>query len=106
MLKFRSIEQVRRVFFYFHGTHNIPIWDFRQTNPILGYVKHDRYAANEEHLRRLLRNEREHRGLTQMALAAILNRPQSFVSKYESGERLLSFVETIDVCRVLGLEPS
>jgi transcriptional regulator with XRE-family HTH domain len=72
----------------------------------LGFVKHNRYAANEEHLRRLLRLSREQKNLTQAALAAILQKPQSFVSKYESGERLLSFVETIDVCRALELEPS
>lgn len=69
-------------------------------------MKHNRYAANEERLRRLLRLRREQKGLTQTALAAILQKPQSFVSKCESGERLLSFVETIDVCRALGLEPS
>jgi transcriptional regulator with XRE-family HTH domain len=69
-------------------------------------MKHNRYAGNEEHLRRLLRHSREQRNLTQAALAAILQKPQSFVSKYEAGERLLSFVETIDVCRALDLEPS
>jgi transcriptional regulator with XRE-family HTH domain len=69
-------------------------------------VRHNRYAANEEHLRRQLRGERERKGLTQAALAALLKKPQSFVSKYESGERLLSFVETIDVCRALDLKPS
>lgn len=68
-------------------------------------MKHDRYAINEEHLRKLLRQARKKRGLTQTALAAVLRKPQSFVSKYESGERLLSFVETIDVCRALNLDP-
>ena len=56
-------------------------------------------------MRRLLREKREQDGLTQAALATILGKPQSFVSKYESGERLLSFVETIDVCRALVLDP-
>jgi transcriptional regulator with XRE-family HTH domain len=68
-------------------------------------MKHKRYAANEEHLRRLLRQTRKQRGLTQAALAAVLRKPQSFVSKYESGERLLSFVETVDICRALNLDP-
>lgn len=71
----------------------------------MGYVKHDRYATNEEHLRTLLRQARKQRGLTQTALAAVLRKPQSFVSKYECGERLLSFVETIEVCRALNLDP-
>ena len=68
-------------------------------------MKQDRYATNEEHLRRLLRQARQQRGLTQAALASVLQKPQSFVSKYESGERLLSFVETIDVCLALHLDP-
>lgn len=68
-------------------------------------MKHNRYAANEKHLRRLLRQRRKENGLTQAALATVLQKPQSFVSKYESGERLLSFVETIDVCRALNIEP-
>ena len=68
-------------------------------------MRHNRYATNEDHLRRLLRQARKQRGLTQAALAAVLRKPQSFVSKYESGERLLSFVETIDVCRALNLDP-
>lgn len=68
-------------------------------------MKHNRYAANEERLRSLLRQKRIQCGLTQAALATVLRKPQSFVSKYESGERLLSFVETIGVCRALNLDP-
>ncbi|MFZ4694231.1 MAG: helix-turn-helix domain-containing protein [Verrucomicrobiia bacterium] len=68
-------------------------------------MKRNRYATNEEHLRKLLRRRREEKGLTQAALATVLQKPQSFVSKYEMGERLLSFVETIDVCRALSLDP-
>jgi len=73
--------------------------------PILVHMKGDKHTTNEEHLRRLLRHARKQRGLTQAALAAMLCKPQSFVSKYESGERLLSFVETIDACRALNLDP-
>lgn len=69
-------------------------------------MKHNRYASNEEHLRLLLRQRRENRGLTQAGLAKILSKPQSFVSKYESGERLLTFVETVEICKVLRLSPS
>ncbi|MCZ7593053.1 MAG: helix-turn-helix transcriptional regulator [Kiritimatiellae bacterium] len=68
-------------------------------------MKHSRYDENEESLRRLLRQKRIQKGLTQEALATVLEKPQSFVSKYESGERLLSFVETITVCRALGISP-
>ncbi len=37
--------------------------------------------------------ERKQAGLTQQAVATGLNRPQSFVSKYENGERRLDVVE-------------
>lgn len=69
-------------------------------------MKHNRDVNNEEHFRNLLRQRRKDRGLTQAGLAATLGKPQSFVSKYEAGERLLSFVETIDVCRALGINPA
>ncbi len=56
-------------------------------------------------LRKLLRDLREKRGLTQDDVAARLDKPQSFVAKYEGGERRLSAIEFIDVARALGLEP-
>jgi transcriptional regulator with XRE-family HTH domain len=36
-------------------------------------------------------------------MAAALSKPQSFVSKIESGERLLDLVELREVCRALGV---
>ncbi len=56
-------------------------------------------------LRKLLRDLREKSGLTQADVAARLDKPQSFVAKYEGGERHLSAIEFIDVVRALGLEP-
>ena len=56
-------------------------------------------------LRKLLRDLREKSGLTQTDVAARLDKPQSFVAKYEGGERRLSAIEFIDVVRALGLEP-
>jgi len=56
-------------------------------------------------LRKLLRYLREKRGLTQADVAARLDKPQSFVAKYEGGERRLSAIEFIDVARALGIEP-
>ena len=57
-------------------------------------------------LRKLLRDLREKRDLTQASVAARLGKPQSFVAKYEGGERRLSAIEFIDVVRALDLEPS
>jgi transcriptional regulator with XRE-family HTH domain len=48
---------------------------------------------------------RKSAGLTQMALAARLHRPQSFVAKYEGGERRLDVVEFITVSQALGADP-
>src|SRR3954471_12027850 len=44
-------------------------------------------------------------GLTQHALARRLGRPQSFVAKYEGGERRLDVVEFVAVVRILGADP-
>ena len=57
-------------------------------------------------LRTQLRNLRKRQGLTQAEVAKRLRKQQSFVSKYESGERRLSVIEFIDVVRALGGEPA
>mgnify|MGYP001214840175 CR=1 FL=1 len=44
-------------------------------------------------------------GVTQQQLSEKLNRPQSFVSKYENGERRLDFIETIEICNALNSDP-
>lgn len=61
-----------------------------------------------EHLRliALLIAAREKAGLTQQQLADRLDRPQSFVAKYEGGERRLDLVEFIAIARSLDLDPA
>ncbi len=54
-------------------------------------------------LRQLLRDIREKSGIRQTDLAKKLGRPQSFVSKYESGEKTLDLVEVEEVCRALNV---
>jgi transcriptional regulator with XRE-family HTH domain len=54
-------------------------------------------------LRRLLREIRREAGVRQADLAKALKQPQSFVSKYESGERRLDVLELRGVCHVLGI---
>ena len=51
-------------------------------------------------LQELLRNLRKEAGLTQLQLADLLDRPQSYVSKYEMGERKLDLLEirSIAIC--------
>jgi transcriptional regulator with XRE-family HTH domain len=52
-----------------------------------------------------LTDERKKKGITQKQLAIRLGRPQSFVSKYERGERRLDVVEFARVARALGIDP-
>lgn len=51
----------------------------------------------------LLKQVRLEANLRQLDLAGKLNMPQSFVSKYESGERRLDLVELKKICDVIGL---
>ena len=48
---------------------------------------------------------RKKAGLTQQELATRLKRPQSFVAKYEGGERRIDVVEFIEICRAIGDDP-
>ena len=54
---------------------------------------------------RLLRAARVDAGLAQEAVAKRLNRPQSYVSKYEAGERRLDVIEFLRVARALKIAP-
>jgi transcriptional regulator with XRE-family HTH domain len=56
-------------------------------------------------LREWLVAARNAQGLTQEQLARALGRPQSFVSKYERGERRLDFVEVLEIAEVLHADP-
>ena len=59
-----------------------------------------------EELRQALAAARSQVGLTQSDVALRLGRPQSFVSKYENGERTLDLIEFLDVCSVLSCDPN
>jgi transcriptional regulator with XRE-family HTH domain len=56
-----------------------------------------------EKLAALLRTVRTEVGLTQAEVADRLEVPQSFVSKYESGERRLDLIELKQICKVLKI---
>ncbi len=49
-----------------------------------------------------LREARLEAGLTQAEVAATLRRPQSFLSKCESGERRVDVVELMEFARLYG----
>jgi transcriptional regulator with XRE-family HTH domain len=54
----------------------------------------------------LLRETRQRAGLSQQHVADRLGRPQSFVAKYEGGERRLDVLEFISVAKALGVDPA
>lgn len=54
----------------------------------------------------LLKGERKGAGLTQAELAKKLRRPQSYVSKYERGERRIDVVEFLEIARAIGFDPN
>ncbi len=64
------------------------------------------HSAAYEEFRQILISGRKAKGLTQVQVAKKLHRPQSFVSKYEHGERRLDVVEFLQIAKVLGIDAS
>lgn len=60
-------------------------------------------SSESEKLAALLRAVRSEGGLTQSEVAERLDLPQSFVSKYESGERRIDLVELKQICKALRI---
>jgi transcriptional regulator with XRE-family HTH domain len=61
-------------------------------------------SPRQARLQELLVSERSTAGLSQEEVARRLQRPQSFVSKYETGERRLDTVELIEVAEAIGFD--
>lgn len=61
------------------------------------------YSQRQLALQRLLRELRSKAGLRQQDVAERIDEPQSFVSKYESGERRLDILELRELCVCLGI---
>ena len=57
-----------------------------------------------EFFRSELKKARLSSGLLQKDLAKLHNRPQSYISKIESGERSIGVVEFINYCHVVGID--
>ena len=61
------------------------------------------YAADYQAVLHLLKQTRQQKGITQKQIALAMQRPQSFVAKYENEERRLDIVEFVHIARLLGL---
>jgi transcriptional regulator with XRE-family HTH domain len=59
----------------------------------------------QKRLRELLKSARLSAGLRQVDVAQQLAKPQSYIAKIESGERRLDFIEVLDICVAIGLDP-
>lgn len=57
-------------------------------------------------LREILVQARLSAGLKQDTVAERLDKPQSYVSKVEKGERRLDVIEFVRVCQAIGSSPS
>lgn len=56
-------------------------------------------------LRDLLKAKRQAQGLTQAQVAEKLKRPQSFVAKFERGERRIDVIEFLQLADLIGFDP-
>ena len=64
------------------------------------------HTARYSEFRKRLTDARIDACISQADLAKRLGKPQSFVSKFERGERRLDIIEFLDVASVLGLVPA
>jgi transcriptional regulator with XRE-family HTH domain len=62
-------------------------------------------TAIQKRFQELLISARRAKKMTQWDVAKKLGRPQSFVAKYEGGERRLDVPEFIEVAKALGTDP-
>lgn len=63
------------------------------------------HSKQARELAALLREARENVGFTQKQLADLLERPQSFIAKYELGERRIDVIEFLAITSILNIDP-
>ena len=63
------------------------------------------HSAEQSAFREVMIAARRKAGLTQQALADRLGRHQSFVAKYEGGERRVDVLEFLAIAEAIGADP-
>ncbi|MBD2136526.1 helix-turn-helix transcriptional regulator [Anabaena sp. FACHB-1237] len=63
------------------------------------------FTEEYNQFRKMLIEARKAANLTQAELSAKLERPQSYVSKYERGERRLDLIEFLQLSQVMEIDP-
>jgi DNA-binding transcriptional regulator YiaG len=86
-----------------HHARRYPILGYPQPRLIPAHAMALRVSIPRSSVAGLLRDLRIRAGVRQAELAGRLGVPQSFVSKYETGERRLDVGEVQAICAVLGL---
>ena len=88
----------------------VQILQLNQKYPDLGFFRYDArmitmsYDLRYDRLQKALIEARQSANLTQAEVSVRLNKPQSFVSKYESGERRLDIIELLEICSILSVD--
>ena len=62
------------------------------------------FSAKYTRFREMLVHGRKAKGMTQMGLALRLGRKQSYVSKFERGERRLDIIEFLEIAELLEID--
>lgn len=63
------------------------------------------HTKNYNRFLELLIAARKDSKATQTEIAERLNRPQSFVSKFENGERRVDVIEFLEIAQAIGFDP-
>lgn len=73
----------------------------------MGYVSFRKSIHSKEQsaLRKILKDKRVSLGLSQRELAEQIGVVYSLISKIETGDRRLDFLEMIEYCRMLDIDP-
>jgi transcriptional regulator with XRE-family HTH domain len=74
-------------------------------SPSARRIRKSVHSPEQQLLRELLIAARDKAGLTQQKLAKRLGTHQSFVAKYEGGERRLDVIEFVAIAQAIGADP-